>query len=152
NFDLNLLKKKNSVSISVRTNRYNERSKEDLSNPKKILKSDLFVKETIKYIYNAVDFFKKKIDKPSFFVWSNDLNNLKEYFNDDFTFVDIKKNKIINDLYTMSLCNNFIIGPTTFHWWGAYLSKNNHKNCILPPKHLPFSSNLDIYPETWIKF
>tara|TARA_B100001093_G_scaffold519257_1_gene607405 strand:- start:3573 stop:4493 length:921 start_codon:yes stop_codon:yes gene_type:complete len=152
NIDINRLKDKNSVSIVVRTNRYNERSKKDLYDNIKTKKSDLFIKNTIDYIYKAAEIFKKKLDNPTFFVWSNDFSNLRNYFNDEFNFVINKKNKTINDLYTISLCSNFIIGPSTFHWWGAYLSKHPNKICICPPKLLNFSSNLDIYPSNWIKF
>jgi len=150
--NINELKDKSSVSIVVRTNRYNERSIKDLHNENKVNASNQFTKKTIMYIEKAVEFFKKKIVNPKFYVWSNDFTNLRPYFGNEFKFVVNKSNKSISDLYTMSLCSNFIIGPSTFHWWGAYLSNNINKICICPPKELTFSSNLDIYPNSWIKF
>lgn len=150
--NINDLKDKSSVSIAVRTNRYNERSLNDLNNENKNNLSDQFTKKTIIYIEKAVEFFKKKIINPKFYVWSNDLTKLRSYFGGEFKFVNNIENKSISDLYTMSLCSNFILGPSTFHWWGAYLSNNPNKICICPPKELTFSSNLDIYPSSWIKF
>ena len=35
------------------------------------------------------------------------------------------------DFYLLTLCQNFIVGPTSFHWWGAWLSQNNNKICEL---------------------
>ncbi len=66
---------------------------------------------------------EKKIDNPIFYIWSNDFKNLKEYFNDDkFIFVENNYNKSITDFYLLNKCTNFIVGPTSFHWWRAWLN------------------------------
>jgi len=73
------------------------------------------------------------------------------FFNEkNIFFIDNKNDKAISDFYLSSLCKNFIIGPSTFHWWSAYLSKYLNKICIRPPDNLKFSSNKDIYPDDWI--
>ena len=101
---------------------------------------------------------KKKIDKPVFFIWSNDFTDLREYFpSNKFIFVDnsVEDNDIY-DLYLMTLSKNFILSPSTFHYWGAYLSNYKNKICLGPPKiknqsgFYGFSNNEDIKPDWWI--
>ena len=76
----------NSVSICIRQNRYSEGKKKDYQ------KSSQFTKDTIDYIYKSIDYIKKNIEKPKFFIWSNDLSNLNNYFNQkDYIFIDNKK-------------------------------------------------------------
>ena len=48
--------------------------------------------------------------------------------------------------YLFSLCKNFIVGPTLFHWWGAWLNQNTNKLCFRP-KNLNPSNNGDFWPK-----
>ena len=95
-------------------------------------------------------FLKKKINNPKFFIWSDDFSNLNEYFNDnEFTFIKNFNNKILNDFYLFQFSKHFIVGPTTFHWWGAWLNENPNKICLYPSDINP-SNNTDFWPESWI--
>ena len=146
---LEIIKNQNVVSICVRQNRFSERIKNKKSKIA-IEKSNLFLKETIDYINNAIRFFKDKIDKPTFLIWSNDFTNLHKYFSEnEFTFVRNEKNKILTDFYLLTQCKYFIVGPSTFHWWGAWLSNFENKICVRP-KNLNSSNNRDFWPEKWI--
>ena len=60
-----------------------------------------------------------------------------------------KENKTLNDFYLLTQCKYFIVGPSTFSWWGAWLSNNENKICIRPKSINP-SNNLDFWPESWI--
>ena len=138
----------NSVSIVIRQHRFSEKNYNNYN----IQKSNKFVKDTIDYILKAAEYIKTKIHNPKFYVFSNDTKNLENFFNrDDFIFVNHLNNKAICDFYLSTLCKHFIIGPSTFHWWSAYLSLNKSKICICPPEHLKFSSNNDIFPSSWVK-
>ncbi len=146
---LDIIKNNNVVSICVRQNRYSERitNKYSYSN---INKSTLFVKETIDYIYKAVEFFDKKIDNPKYLIWSNNFDNLDKYFDSKkFIFVINNKDKILTDFFLLTQCKYFIVGPSTFHWWGAWLSNFDDKICVRP-KNLNPSNNRDFWPEKWI--
>jgi len=102
------------------------------------------------YINRAIDIVKYKIKNPVFLVWSNDFTNLKIFFPDNnFIFVENQKNKIITDFYLLKQCKNFIVGPTSFHWWGAWLSNHEDKICIYP-KNINPSNNIDFWPNSWI--
>ena len=73
----------------------------------------------------------------------------KSFFPDNnFIFVENQKNKIITDFYLLKQCKNFIVGPTSFHWWGAWLSKYEDKICIYP-KNINPSNNIDFWPNSW---
>jgi len=145
-----IIKNKNRIiSICVRTNRYSERIN-NKSNKISKSKSDIFTKENIEYVYRAIQNFPKKIDNPIYLLWSNDFQNLHDSFSDKkFIFVENEQNKTIMDFYLLTLCQNFIVGPTSFHWWGAWLSQNNNKICVRP-KNINQSSNLDFWPDSWI--
>ena len=137
------------VSICVRQNRYSERigNRDDKLS---IIRSDKFTQDTIEYIYRAISICEKKIDNPIFYIWSNDFKDLQEYFNDDkFIFVENNYNKSITDFYLLNKCKNFIVGPTSFHWWPAWLNYEEN-NIIIRPKNLNPSNNLDFWPKSWI--
>ena len=52
--------------------------------------------------------------------------------------------------FLLKNCKYFIVGPTTFHWWGAWLSDYKDKICIRP-KNLNPSNNVDFWPNSWIE-
>ena len=146
---LNYIKNRNVVSICIRQNRFSERFN-NKSHIKSIDKSKLFVNQTIDYIYRAIDFFDNQIDDPLYLIWSNDFKNLNNFFSSNrFIFVDNKKNKTLTDFFLLTQCKNFIVSPSTFNWWGAWLSKYEDKIC-LRPKNLNNSNNTDFWPEKWI--
>ena len=85
-----------------------------------------------------------------FFIWSNDFENLRNHFNEkDFIFIENKKNKSLNDFNLFMYTKHFIVGPTPFHWWGAWLNQNKNKICLRPNDINP-SKNIDFWPEDWI--
>ena len=146
---LDMINKNDVVSICVRQNRFSERLK-NRNSKNAINKSKLFVQETIDYIYKSITFFKNKVKNPLFLVWSNDFEGLEKFFNQkSFVFVKNENNKVLTDFYLLTKCKYFIVGPSTFHWWGAWLSNFNDK-IVVRPKNLNPSNNLDFWPETWI--
>ena len=145
----NILSNNKIVSICVRQNRYSERIS-NYNNKLSVIKSDKFTHDTIQYIYRAISLCEEKIDNPIFYIWSNDFKNLKEYFNDDkFIFVENNYNKSITDFYLLNKCKHFIVGPTSFHWWPAWLNYEK-ENIIIRPKNINPSNNLDFWPKSWI--
>ena len=94
-------------------------------------------------------YFKNKIKNPKFLIWSNDFINLDKYFDNTFLFVkNSKKYKDLIDLYLLTQCKYFIIAPSTFSWWGAWLSERKGKICVRPKK-LNVSNNKDFWPKEW---
>ena len=96
--------------------------------------SNQFRDEQIKYINKSIDYIKK-VDHPTFYLWSNDLDNIdmsqfksditKIYHNNDQKNID----KRALDLFLISQCKHHITIPSSFNWWGAWLSSS--KNGII---------------------
>ena len=143
----------NVVSIAFRGNRFSEFSDSEKNNLR-LQKTLNFEKLAVKYIYRGVEYFKSKIQNPRFLLWSDNFENLEQYFDPKiFTFVqNEKEKKIFLDFFLMRQCKYFIVGPTSFHWWPAWLC-NHKEKIILCPKDLELnvSSNLNYWPESWIK-
>ena len=146
---LDIIKKSNVVSICVRQNRFSERIGNKFSSIA-LNKSFLFVEKTIDYINKAVKYFDKNVNNPKYLIWSNNFDNLEKYFDTKkFTFVINNNDKVLTDFYLLTQCKYFIVGPSTFHWWGAWLSNFDDKICVRP-KDLNPSNNKNFWPDKWL--
>ena len=150
----------NSVSICLRQNRFVE-GRNNLNTKLNTKKSSTFSNEQITYINKSISYFQNRIDKPIFFLWSNDIKNIDlKLFNDKILIVDHDKkfcsslDKRCLDLFLISNCNNHIVIPSSFNWWGAWLSQKKNK-LILRPSDKSFSqftvNNKDLWPSDWIE-
>lgn len=147
------IKSANSISIHLRQNKFllNENHKNINQ-----LNTDFF-NNNIKIIKKGIEFFDKKIKNPEYFVWSNDFTKIRNLFpSNKFTLVDINLDKDpAYDLFLMSLCKHFILSPSTMHYWGAQLSRNENKICLSPLNiknksgYYSFSNNEDIKANWW---
>ena len=141
----------NSILVHVRQHAFTETQKKQI-NEKNLLKSDQHTRENIVHNLKAIKYFKTKIDNAKFFIFSNDFKNLQNIFiGDEYYFVDQNiKLEPIYDFYLMTLCKHFIVSPSTFSWWAAWLSRNENKICISPPENMEMSLNRDVIPDDWI--
>ena len=146
-----------SVSLCLRQDRFTEkfRSISDLDRDK----SKVFLNEQVSFIFDAIEYFKKKLKSPSFYLWSNNFKNLKNIFKDEnIKFID--NSSILNevekmhlDLYLMTKCKHYAVIPSAFNWWGTWLSKNDDKIVVRPRSNYFKSLNVknkDYWPEDWI--
>lgn len=136
-----IMEDKNAVSIHVRLGDY-------LTNTK--LYGGIC---TTQYYQRAISYIKGKVSKPTFFLFSDDIELAKSYFRDDkITYVD--NNPEIPgyiDMYLMSLCKHHIIANSSFSWWGAWLGQKEDSIIIAPEKWLRDMLSLDIVPSDWVK-
>jgi len=141
----------NSILVHIRQHAFTETQKKQI-NEKNLLKSDQHTRENIVHNLKAIKYFKTKINNAKFFIFSNDFKNLKNIFiGDEYYFVDQNiKLEPIYDFYLMTLCKHFIVSPSTFSWWAAWLSRNENKICISPPENMGMSLNRDVIPDDWI--
>ncbi len=143
------IKNSNSVCICVRQHRFSER-KRDITK-KDDENSLIFTKEQINYIKRAIDIIKTKVSNPKFFLWSNDYKNLNNYFSKN-QHVTVSTNKIDSDLFLMTQAKHFVVIPSSYNWWGAWLGENKDK-IVLRPSDSHFSNfrlnNKDFWPKSW---
>ena len=147
NLLINELKRTNSISIHLRRNRFSDQT--NMTNEKNIKESEAFINLIIEYINRSISYFNKKIDNPTYFIWTNDNTNIQNI---------IKKINVINPrlIYNDSLsdfnlfkyCKHFIVGPSSYHWWGAWLNENPDKICVRP-KNINQSNNNKFWPDYW---
>ena len=153
-----MIKNNNSVAICLRQNRFSEKLRK--INQEDYKKSKIFTDEQIIYIKKSIDMFKSKINNPKFFIWSNDYKNLNNFFpgthfeivrNDKY--ID-KKNLEFMDLFLMSHAKHYIVVPSSYNWWGCWLSSNKYKIACRPNenrfKHYKLN-NKDFWPKSWIE-
>ena len=146
----NSIKNSESVSICIRQNRFSERKRAITSKDDE--NSLIFTKDQVKYIEKSINLIKSKVTNPKFFLWSNDLKGLNNYFPDNqFTFAST--NKIDYDLFLMSQSKHSIVIPSSFNWWGAWLGKSS-KSIVIRPSNDHFSNfnvnNKDFWPKDWL--
>ena len=151
---------KNSVSICLRQNRFLE-GKNKEKKATNYFKSENFNLEQISYINKAIDFFTSKLNSPTFYLWSNNTKNIDiNQFKSKITIVDHNADFLSDidkralDMFLISQCNHHIVIPSSFNWWGAWLSQKADK-IICRPSDKSFSNfklnNLDFWPDNWIE-
>ena len=148
---IDMLLNTNSISIHIRQNRFSDQNiKKD--NHDNILKSKKFVDDSMEYIERSIKFFNSKIEDPTFFIWSNDFTNLDYFFAKykEGNFYFIQGNDVLNDFNLFKYAKHFIVGPSTFHWWGAWLNNSPNKICLIP-KNINPSNNDNFWPQNWLK-
>ena len=145
-----------SVSLCVRQNRFTE--KYNKVTKKDYVNSDKFVSDQLNFINKAIIYFKSKINNPIFYLWSNDIQSLKNKIKiDNVIFInnDNIKNEVERihcDLFLMSKCKHFAVIPSAFNWWGCWLS-DYKDSIIIRPNNQHFSNldikNKDYWPLKW---
>ena len=104
-----------------------------------------------KYYLNAMEKIKQDIPGARFYIFSNDLNKVRQLLKNSVEYVFVNEDRLLNDMEefrVMSICPNQIISNSTFSWWAAWLNTNPDKIIYAPDV---FFGNKDIIPKTWKK-
>lgn len=150
---LNQIKESNSVSLHIRRGDYTENS--------------YFGLLSLEYYENAIKLMNKLVDKPTYFIFSNDINWARENLNIDGSTIFMDGNSEnsaftytqgdYEDFNLMCNCNHHIIANSTFSWWGAWLADRPNKVVIAPKiwyrnkEAQKVYENSDLIPSEWIK-
>ena len=105
----------------------------------------------LEYYNKAIIKMKELKHIDNFMVFSDDINWCKQNLK-GLTYIE--GNLDIEDIFLMSMCNNFIISNSSFSWWGSWLSTNENKTIISPSKWFGKAStnnDKDVYREDMIK-
>ena len=104
------------------------------------------------YYHKALDYILNSLDKRKIFVFSDDIEWVKNHIKLPGNSVIIPNYDIpqFMDIELMSLCKHHIISNSTFSWWGDYLSENKEKITIAPSCWCLNKKNPRLYNEKWI--
>jgi hypothetical protein len=110
---------------------------------------------SLEYYRKAIEHIKSLVGMPVFFVFSDDIDWVKNNLALDKTSVFVGHNKggeSYNDMRLMSLCKHNIIANSSFSWWGAWLNSNPQKIVIAPRQWFASGQDdRDLIPEAWIR-
>jgi hypothetical protein len=139
------IKNKNSVSLHIRRGDY-------LSSKF----SSIYPVLSIDYYSRALKVIKDKIKDPQIFVFTDDIEWVKDNLDIPVQIEFVSGQKDINaneELILMSQCRHNIIANSSFSWWGAWLNSNPEKIVIAPSHWLYVDSYKidDLVPKKWIK-
>ena len=109
---------------------------------------------SLDYYRAAIAKINSMVDKPIFYVFSDDFNWAKNNLILDSKSVFISHNtgkESYNDMRLMSLCKHHIIANSSFSWWGAWLNASPNKIVIAPKQWFANDNNVsDLFPLDWI--
>lgn len=107
------------------------------------------------YYQRAIRLIARAVDRPQFFVVSDDLSAARSLFADrpDTTFVE--GGTAFDDMHLIASCQHHIIANSSFSWWGAYLSRNEDGLTLAPRAWFSREVSLqtyvdDTYPDGWL--
>ena len=132
----------NAVSLHVRRGDYTLAAEGNIALP-------------LAYYDRAIDFFRERLDKPVFFVFSDDIPFTRQHLPPGIEAVFVDHNGDASsheDMRLMSACRHHIIANSSFSWWGAWLNPRADK-LVFAPKywHLTAGSYFPgLYPTDWI--
>ena len=120
---LNKIKSSNSVAIHIRRG-------DLLNRPVAVAEQP---SSSDKYYYNAIDKIMEKVEEPELFVFSDDINGVKNnyQFNISTTYID-NEGPDFEHFKLMCNCKHQIIANSTFSWWAAWLNNYQEKIVISP--------------------
>ena len=111
------------------------------------------------YYNKSIDYIKKRVDNPAFFIFSDDIDWCKQNLNiENATYIVPKEDLMdFHDFELIKSCQHHINANSTFSWWAAYLDTKKDKTVIVPKcwfnekKRQESHLRGDMIPNNWIK-
>lgn len=107
------------------------------------------------YYSDAINFFKNQLNKPVFYIFSDDpkwCESFMENFEITYEIITDNNNEdSYKDMYLMSCCRHNIIANSTFSWWGAWLNNNINKIVVCPSVWIK-GEDYNPCPNEWLRF
>jgi len=104
------------------------------------------------YFHRSLEFFQTKISNFKIYVFSDDLEWVKENIDFGQEVVYVPNYDIPQFAYIelMSFCHHHIISNSSFSWWGAVLNKRTDEKVVCP-KRWKLTSDKTIAVNSWHK-
>lgn len=105
------------------------------------------------FYHAAIEQLGQRIADAHFFVFTEDVSwaqsNMK--IKVPHTFIKHKpgNERAYEDLILMRSCRHFIIGNSSYHWWGTWLAPEKDKVVMVPQSFAV--THPDFYPSTWLR-
>lgn len=105
------------------------------------------------YYRSAIELIAKRVERPVFYVFSDDVMWAKQHLPTTHKLVFVEHNRGIEsyrDMQLMSLCRHHVIANSSFSWWGAWLNHRPEK-IVVAPRHWfqgPTDTS-DLIPAGW---
>lgn len=109
---------------------------------------------TEKYYERAISYIKENVSDPTFYVFSDDKEYIKEKYGnlDNFVVIDEKYElQDIQEFFLMSSCKHFIIANSTYSWWSSWLGEKEDSIILAPEVWNRKRDQSDIYTDRMIK-
>ncbi len=135
-----------SVSIHIRRGDY-------VSNP---IANQVLGVCVLDYYYRSIEHIAQKVERPHFFVFSDEPQWAKDHLKLPYPVEFIAHNAAdhaYEDLRLMSLCKHHIIANSSFSWWGAWLNPDPDKKVFAPKRWFRTDecTDIDLVPVSWIR-
>jgi len=144
---LEVIKNTNSVAVHFRRGDY-------VTNPSTLKFHGICSRD---YYHRSFVHMNKSIEKPNYFVFSDDIEWVKNNLNISGNINYIEHTNVQSsweDLLMMKNCKHNIIANSTFSWWGAWLGDQDGRIVIAPNKWFANKEidDSDIVPDRWLRF
>lgn len=111
---------------------------------------------SLRYYQNAIDIFSQNVDRPYFFIFSDDMEWVESNFPIGYDHEFVSHNGEVKDYIDMILmmnCRHHILANSSFSWWGAWLGEYEETLTIAPKRWYqdPGVQNKDLLPQSWHK-
>jgi hypothetical protein len=110
---------------------------------------------SLDYYHKSICYIAERIERPVFYIFSDDMIWVRQNFNVNFPCIYIEHNhgaESYRDMQLMSLCKHHIIANSSFSWWGAWLNSNSEKLVIAPMNWFRNGADdRDLIPENWVR-
>jgi len=140
---LSLINETNSISLHIRRGDY-------------ILNShtnNIHGTCSLDYYHKAIELTSQKVDNPVYYLFSDDIEWVKENLKNKFPthYIDFNNDTPERDIILMSKCKHNIIANSSFSWWGAWLNNYSNKIIIAPKKWVNNNNinTVDLIPKDW---
>jgi hypothetical protein len=110
---------------------------------------------TLDYYSRAVEYIAAHVERPQFFIFSDDSSWVREHLHIDHPCHYVQHNvgaESYNDMRLMSMCRHHIIANSSFSWWGAWLNRRADKVVVAPRRWFAIDlDSSDIVPAAWVR-
>jgi hypothetical protein len=108
---------------------------------------------SVSYYARAMRLVGDRAEKPSFFVFSDDLEWAREHIvGPNIAFVDANPAEAAHDeLKLMAACRHHIIANSSLSWWGAWLAHHDGQIVVGPDPWFSIGEETpDLFPASWL--